>query len=106
MIQPSPEAQYQDEFYRCSQAVAPGNITFSEFGARKGHIDFYFPSKKWGVELLRDGKDLQGHAGRFSSQERYKKTVQTTEYVILDFRRSIPIKAHPGKQSHFLFLLQ
>jgi hypothetical protein len=84
-IQKSPEAQFQDEFYRCSHLVSRGAIiTFPEFGIR-GWVDFYIPSRKWGVELLRDGYDLVGHRGRFTGSGLYTE-LDIDEYVVLDFR--------------------
>jgi hypothetical protein len=67
-VQRLPEAQYQDEFYRCCHTYSKNSlITFPEFGTAKGRADFYIPAKKWGVELLRDASQLAQHCGRFSS---------------------------------------
>ncbi|OCB91863.1 hypothetical protein A7U60_g858 [Sanghuangporus baumii] len=66
-IQRPPEAQYQDEFYRCSFKHPCGSyLSFPEFGTVKGQANFYVPSKKWGIELLRDGNQLEEHSGLFS----------------------------------------
>lgn len=70
-VQPLPEAQYQDEFYRCCYTYSYSKsslVSFAEFGMAKGRVDFYIPAKKWGVELLRDGNQLAQHSRRFSSQ--------------------------------------
>ncbi|KAG8791597.1 hypothetical protein FRC16_000353 [Serendipita sp. 398] len=93
-----PEAQFQDEFYRCSHLYSGGLVTFPEYGTAKGRADFYIPTKKWGVELLRDGDRLEKHAGRFSDQGAYAKTMDFDDYIILDFRTSMPRDKHPGIQ--------
>ena len=61
-FQTVPEAQYQDEFYRCCYGLTAGSLTtLSEFGTADGRVNFYIPSKNWGVELLRDGQCEQHH---------------------------------------------
>jgi hypothetical protein len=97
-IQRPPEAQFQDEFYRCCHICSNGSlVTFPEFGTAKGRVDFYIPSKEWGVELLRDGDQLAKHSGRFSERGKYTTTLSLSDYIILDCRRIRPTLAHPGK---------
>jgi hypothetical protein len=63
-IQRPPEAQYQDEFYRCCHSYSKGSlVTFPEFGTKNGRVDFYISAKHWGVELLRNGDRLEQHSG-------------------------------------------
>ena len=98
-VQRPPEAQYQDEFYRCCHTHSNGSlITFPEFGTAKGRVDFYIPAKQWGVELLRDGNQLEKHSGRFSSQTgSYGTTLSLTDCIILDFRTTQPGVHHPRR---------
>lgn len=97
------EAQYQDEFYCCCLDYTDKAIkTLSEFGNRKGRIDFYIPSKKWGVELLREGDRLEGHSSRFYGEGAYVD-MQFDDYIIIDCRTTKPLKPHPG-QSTILFV--
>ena len=97
-IQRPPEAQYQDEFYRCLHQYSQGGfVTFPEYGTKRGWVDFYIPSKNWAVELLRDGDQLGGHASRFSPSGAYGKTIAITDYIILDFRVTTPQVPHPCK---------
>jgi hypothetical protein len=97
-IQRPPEAQFQDEFYRCCHICSNGSLlTFPEFGTAKGRVDFYIPSKEWGVELLRDGDQLAKHSGRFSEGGKYSTTLPLSDYIILDCRRTRPTLAHPSK---------
>jgi hypothetical protein len=44
-VQRPPEAQYQDEFYRCSHSYSKGSVvTFPEFGTKSGRVDFFPPN--------------------------------------------------------------
>ena len=64
------EAIYQDEFYCALYNTTDGaTVTTPEYsstsGDSLGQIDFFIPSKKWGVEILRDGQALPEHHSRF-----------------------------------------
>src|SRR5258706_884394 len=89
-----PEAQFQQEFYRaCCNYTKSTMITLPECGTPKGRIDFFLPSKKWGIELLRDGDRLLAHNERFEGGE-YGKWVQAgmmDDYIMIDFRSTVPI---------------
>jgi hypothetical protein len=99
-IQRPPEAQYQDEFYRCCYKLSKGLTTFfPEFGGKKGRVDFYIPSMQWGVELLRDGNALAEHCGRFSTAGKYMTTLQIADYIVLDFRDAIVTEKHPSSSA-------
>jgi hypothetical protein len=102
-VQRPPEAQYQDEFYRCSHQYSSGSLlTFPEFGTAKGRVDFYIPLKKWGVELLREGDKLAQHCGRFSPETgSYGTTLSLTDHIILDCRTTQPQVPHPGRNIYF-----
>ncbi len=99
-----PEAQYQEEYFRCVHEVTDGNVGISpEYataaGTRAGRIDFFIPSKKWGIELTRDGSKLAEHASRFAGDGAYGQWLQTSDmldYVLLDFRNATPTQPHPG----------
>jgi len=94
-----PEAQFQDEFYSASSKHANGSVSFPEFGTKNGRIDFFIRSKKWGVELLRDGNRLGQHARRFTKGE-YGKWIEKgwmSDYIIIDFRTRHPKIVHQGK---------
>ncbi|KAF8814272.1 hypothetical protein BYT27DRAFT_7082588, partial [Phlegmacium glaucopus] len=68
-FQTLPEAQYQDKFYCCCYDLTAGLLTtLSEFGTADGQVNFYIPSKKWGVELLRNRQLLEQHNNCFSPQ--------------------------------------
>ena len=96
-----PEAQYQKEFYRGLFELFGGAFGSPEYGtergAQQGRIDFFIDARKWGIELLRDGKELYEHGSRFEETGAYGVWLPTKdmlEYLILDFRRSQPIVTH------------
>jgi hypothetical protein len=96
-----PEAQFQQEFYRACCVYTGGCVTtFPECGPSKGRIDFFIRSKRWGVELLRDGVRLRDHNSRFTTGE-YGTWVQNgnmNDYILVDFRSKKPNQARSGKQ--------
>ena len=88
-----PEAQFQHEFYRACYEYTKGLVlTFPECGTAKGRIDFFIRSKKWGIELLRNGDKLAAHDDRFTQGE-YGKWIEEgmmDDYIMIDFRSNIP----------------
>ena len=100
------ETRYQNEFYRCCYDLTSGSTTsLTEFcgttcnsstAAADGGVDFYIPSKKWGVKILvRDGQQLelepeleQDDDNRFFPDTRSQcceMALDIDEYIILDF---------------------
>jgi hypothetical protein len=101
-VQRPPEAQYQDEFYRCCHKCSNGSLkTFPEFGSANGRADFYIPAKEWGVELYRNGDRLTEHSGRFSSGA-YQGDLSLDRYIILDCRDTRPKR--PRGYVHLFFV--
>lgn len=93
-----PEAQYQDEFYRCCHRYSKGTlISFPEYGTESGRADFYIPSEGWGIELLHNGDQLEHRSIRFSSTGAYGGTMSLSDYIILDFCTNFPEKCHPRR---------
>ncbi|PVF96259.1 hypothetical protein CPB86DRAFT_709453, partial [Serendipita vermifera] len=105
--------QYQEEYYRCVHEITQGDVKISpEYaaaaGTRPGRIDFLIPSKKWGVELTRNGNKLDEHASRFADDGAYGQWLQTSDmldYVLLDFRNTRPMWPHQDipKLYHVVF---
>ncbi|KAJ7602051.1 hypothetical protein DFH06DRAFT_1024354, partial [Mycena polygramma] len=97
-----PEAAYVHEFYRaCNEMTGGGGLWLSpEFGTsqgRAGRVDFYVGSKRWGIEFLREGDDIEGHLARFNEEGAYYPwTVAGTiqEWVVVDCR----MYSTPGKK--------
>jgi hypothetical protein len=90
------ERHWQMEFYRAGSSLLPNGFSISPdvgymFGC-KGFIDFYVDGKlKWGIELLREGKQLNQHLERFEPYGRYGDMVKKfQDYAILDFRLDMP----------------
>jgi hypothetical protein len=99
-VQRTPEAQYQDEFYRCCHILSGGSaVVFPEFGTQRGRVDFYVKSRKWAIELVRDGAKLQEHVDRFRIPSRYAD-LPIAESLVLDCRTSRPKLPHPGGYSY------
>jgi len=99
-IQRTPEAQYGDEFYRACMDHTEGSIiTPSEWINQEGRIDFYLPSRRWGIEILRDGNEIQDNNNRFTYGAYSKWIVggEMEDYILLDFRQNVPRAKHPGK---------
>jgi len=96
-----PEAQFQQEFYYACFMYTKGSVTtFPECGTPKGRIDFFIRSKKWGIELLRDGDRLSAHIARFTKGE-YGKWIEDgrmEDYIVIDFRSQVPTQVEHGKQ--------
>lgn len=112
-VESVPEAQYQDEFYRSMFSITSGDVRLSpEFTSAKGanplgRIDFFIPVMKWGIEITRDGNLLKQHHFRFTASGAYGAWLQSNEmvdYILLDFRTSLPIEAHPSMIHDFLLI--
>jgi len=102
-----PEAQYQKEFYRGLFTLFGGAFGSPEFGtesgARPGRIDFFIEAKKWGIELVIDGKASYEHGSRFDVTGAYGTWLPTDmlDYLLLDFRGNRPTVTH-GELSYGL----
>lgn len=96
------EAQFQDEFYRSCYTLLNKHLYLTSEWSGKvkgGRVDFRVRYKKWAVECVREGHDLEEHIARFHPGGRYHKWIATgeiMEYIILDFRTSEPRKARPN----------
>jgi len=95
-----PEAQYQNEFYQGLFNLCGGAFGSPEYGtergARQGCIDFFINAKKWGIELVRDGKELNEHGSRFEETGTYGVWLpeHMYQYLLLDFRTTQPTVTH------------
>jgi hypothetical protein len=98
------EAKYQDEFYRSLFSITNGDTLISpEYacasGSNEGRIDFFIPSKRWGVEITRDGNRLAEHDARFGLSGSYGRWLiegDMNDYILLDFRTTRPLLPHQG----------
>ncbi|KAF8272173.1 hypothetical protein EI94DRAFT_1718648 [Lactarius quietus] len=96
-VQRTPEAQYQDEFYRCCHNLCGGSaIVFPEFGTKRGRVDFYVKSRKWAIELVRDGAQLQEHVDHFRNPLRYAG-LPIDDFLVLNCCMSRPKSPHPSE---------
>ncbi len=96
-MQNPPEAQYQDEFHHCAHLHAEGSLVlFPEFGSAKGRVDFFVNSKKWAIELLRNGDRIEENLARFAPGGKYCQILGAADYIILDFRMTLPGTPYNG----------
>ena len=91
------EAMYQDEMYRSCYSLLGYIYLSSEWSGKpkRGQVDFLVRQKKWGIECVRDGRNLQEHIDRFQKGGRYYPWIrsgQMPSYILVDFRRSRPKK--------------
>ncbi|KAA8895073.1 hypothetical protein FN846DRAFT_971411 [Sphaerosporella brunnea] len=81
MIRPA-EAQYQDELYRtCYELLGGVHLTSEWAGSSTGRIDFQIKSQHWGIEIVRDGLNLQEHLDRFELGGVYGPLISSGEVV-------------------------
>ncbi len=87
--------------------ILDGGVLWSpEFGIKGvkggGAIDFYLGSHKWGMEVTRDGDQLNGHYNRFQEGGNYHRWIvdgELLDWLLLDFRSAIPSTKHSSKYS-------
>ncbi|KAJ6510389.1 hypothetical protein C8R45DRAFT_963930 [Mycena sanguinolenta] len=103
-----PEAPWLNEFRKGVSTVTGGRGVWlsPEFGTGKatGRIDFFVAgSKKWGIELLREGDSLEDHLARFKPGGAYYGWIEggtMQDYVVLNFgtdaqaRAPLPLHSH------------
>ena len=90
------EAAYQDETYRVLHALLgfSAHVT-SEWtkSGGNGRLDFQIGGVGWGLELVREGKQLTEHCHRFEPNGRYWPWVQSgslADWLVIDCRTSVP----------------
>ncbi len=97
-MQKPKEAQYRDEIYRAAYEIVGHQIYLSSEWSpvgMNGCIDFRVKSMNWAIECVREGDRLQQHVARFQKGGQYHRWLQDgsiTEYIIIDFRTSMPPK--------------
>jgi hypothetical protein len=99
------EARYQFEFYRGLFAATGGGVRicpelFTAPGTCKGHINFFIPEKKWGIELIREEtqSSLSEHSSCFGLGSKYGPWLASNDmvdYIILDCRTDMPPSPNP-----------
>jgi hypothetical protein len=100
-----PEARYQQGFYSgLFKATGGGVIVSPEFfsvsGSSSGRTEFFLPGKKWGIELIQDGGEMEEHGSRFELRGKYSAWLSSNgmvDHILLDCRTTRPQKAHQSK---------
>jgi len=112
LVAPPVEAQYQDEFYRACWEVLGNIYITSEWSGQSsaGRVDFQIKSVGWAIECLRDGNGLNEHIKRFLSPDgkyyRWVKSGEVQDYILLDFRQSMPQKVRDNIPFLFFVVFQ
>ncbi|KAJ6510453.1 hypothetical protein C8R45DRAFT_389092 [Mycena sanguinolenta] len=109
------ETRWLNEFCKCASKVTGGRGLWisPEFGTGKGsgRIDFFvMGSKKWAIEILREGDSLEDHMARFKPGGAYYGWIQggtIQDYIVLDFgTHTQPLKECPSHANllHITFI--
>lgn len=97
------EAQFQDEFYRACYLLLDRFVYLTPEWT--GRAYFQIKSVGWAIECLRDGDRLDEHVARFLPNGKYHSWIasdQVKDYILLDFRRTMPIKP---RSTNLIFIL-
>ncbi|KDQ06792.1 hypothetical protein BOTBODRAFT_181262 [Botryobasidium botryosum FD-172 SS1] len=104
-------AQYKGEFYRGLYDLLQGDVRIGpehafEVGTLTGRIDFFIPTKEWGVEYTQEGfgLELEGLKSCLTDGATYDAWLASghmTDYILLDFRATIPTIPHPAAVSPY-----
>ena len=108
--EPPPEAQYQQEFYRCVLETTLGHVRVTpEFASAKnakvtGRIDLLFQSQNGGLRSLETEALLapRGQDACFQDNGVYGAWMKSgimDDYIFLDFCRAVPKQPHPSTAS-------
>ena len=90
------ESHYQVELYRAFYTVLNKNVYLtSRWGGIPGHgqVGFEIKAMRWWIECVGEGDRLEEHIQRFKPGGRCYQWIlsrQIDEYIILDFRKTMP----------------
>ncbi|KAM6499703.1 hypothetical protein JOM56_005211 [Amanita muscaria] len=97
----SPQTSHPNHNIRMSSIVLEARVA--------GCIDFFIPVVKWGIELTREGNQLDEHSSRFTNSGAYEAWLNSgdmNDYILLDCCTSIPSKQFPEIQNLFHVVFQ
>ncbi|GES76147.1 P-loop containing nucleoside triphosphate hydrolase [Rhizophagus clarus] len=92
------EQMWQKEFYRIGKRLLNGYYMSCDVGATfasDGYVNFYVDEPyNWAIEILREGKDMAGHAKKFGNKGLYKEiTMYAKSIAIVNIRnKSIKVR--------------
>ncbi|TDL14323.1 hypothetical protein BD410DRAFT_797248 [Rickenella mellea] len=103
------EARYQDEFYRRLGELVGDCVRISpEFlttaNAKKGCIDFFLPTQRWGISIIHEGNNLHEHCERFGLHSAYGAWLTSNDvvdWILLDCRAEMPEYPHEDVSNLF-----
>lgn len=97
------ERVFQNEFYHVVTSIIPNKQVCPDVGrafGSKGFLDLYVNREyKWGIELARDGIELEEHIGRFDKINGKYRNIPMKFWVILDFNDGKKVKDQIEKSS-------
>ncbi|KAF7968671.1 hypothetical protein HWV62_29715 [Athelia sp. TMB] len=88
-----PAGGYRDEFYRALFDATDGCVRVSSSATDGARVDFFVPARKWGIELLRDGRKVQDRFHGDGAYGAWLAPADVAERIVLDFRGSRPREA-------------
>jgi len=115
------ERAWQVQFHRCMNEVIPSAQFVSADAGKihhtEGYVDFFIDGElHWGVELIREGRDIQHHLNRFlpapknlSKEEIHKQqfaryvNLDCKSYMVIDFRKP---NSNPNKKDENLWTIK
>ncbi|TDL19522.1 hypothetical protein BD410DRAFT_842059 [Rickenella mellea] len=110
LLTPRPiEARYRDEFYRRLGELVGDCVRISpEFltgaNAKKGCIDFFLPTQRWGISITYEGNGLQGRCERVGLHSAYGAWLTSSnmiDWIILNCCREVPEDPHEDVSNLF-----
>lgn len=99
-----PEDHYVAELSRSAAKILTSGYTLvPQYGDKSrrggGAIDLFLGGAKWGIEVMKDGDRRIDHYRRFEPKGPYYRWIENQsmlDWIILDFRTSIPEGIYPG----------
>lgn len=74
-------------------------------GVERGYVDFYVNgTHNIGIELTRDGKELEQHLDRFSPQGIYSP-LKLKSWIVVDFRQTRPWPSTVARRPQCIFVV-
>ncbi len=77
-----------------NEKLAPDAFSHHQRPTKNGQVDFYIPSERWGLELLREGNRLAEHSSRFARSGAYGRDLELDDFILLDCHTTQPKQSY------------